>query len=97
MEPHVAIGQRKGKSIKIWTSQQVPHNIETELCMAYPELNPGDIEIKDTYIIIENDASVSITDCCFFLNSFIKFLKVNFTVFIKIHLLKKLFYFLQIY
>ena len=50
MEPHVAKGQRKGKSNKIWTSQQVPHNIETELCMAYPELNPGDIEIKAPYV-----------------------------------------------
>ena len=29
------------------------------------------IEIKDTYIIIENDASVSITDCCFLGDSII--------------------------
>ncbi len=50
MEPHVSVGRRMGSTIKIWTSQQVPHNIETELCMAYPELNPGDIEIKSPYV-----------------------------------------------
>ncbi len=50
MEPHVAVGRRVGSTIKIWTSQQVPHNIEAELCMAYPELMPGNIEIESPYV-----------------------------------------------
>ena len=50
MEPHVAVGQRGPNGITIWTSQQVPHNIETELCMAYPDLFPGELEIKSPYI-----------------------------------------------
>jgi CO/xanthine dehydrogenase Mo-binding subunit len=50
MEPHVAIADVRYDETTIWTSQQVPHNIEAEVCMVYPDLSPTDLTIKTEYV-----------------------------------------------
>ncbi len=50
MEPHIAIGDQRHGKITIWTSQQVPHNIEKEICMVYPDIEPSELDVKTLYV-----------------------------------------------
>lgn len=50
MEPHVAIGHSTPDGITIWTSQQVPHNIEKEICMVYPDISAADLSVETPYV-----------------------------------------------
>lgn len=50
MEAHVAVAESGPDGISITTSQQVPHNIEEEICMVYPDLDPSDLTITAPYV-----------------------------------------------
>lgn len=51
LEPHVSIARvdQDGRST-IWTSTQVPHVIEAELCSLYPDLAPRDLTIRTPFV-----------------------------------------------
>lgn len=50
MEPHVAIAQSTYEGITIWASQQTPHQAHTEICLAYPDIDPADLTIKTPFV-----------------------------------------------
>lgn len=50
MEAHVAVAEAGPNGISITTSQQVPHNIEEEICMVYPDLKPSELTITAPYV-----------------------------------------------
>jgi CO/xanthine dehydrogenase Mo-binding subunit len=50
MEPHVAIAHAAHDGVTLWSSQQVPHQAHSELCLAYPDIEPSELTIKTPYV-----------------------------------------------
>jgi carbon-monoxide dehydrogenase large subunit len=51
MEPHVSVVRvDQEERTTVWTSQQIPHVIERDLCKAYPDLAPTDVTIKTPFV-----------------------------------------------
>jgi CO/xanthine dehydrogenase Mo-binding subunit len=50
MENRVAIAHAEHDGLKIWTSHQVPHNVEKNLCTTYPDLSRSDVTVESPYV-----------------------------------------------